>query len=125
MNDLNYKLALFSLAFVWIATAIISVFISPEIGFAILAKVNIVGTQADVFVYGGSLLDLLLGVWILSQKAIKLCCWVQAITILSYTLLLTLIDASFWVHPFGPLTKNIPILVLIMLLYKQAGKKLI
>jgi len=123
MNNLNYKLALFSLAFVWIATAIVSAIISPEIGFSILAKVNIVGTLADIFVFGGSLLDLILGIWILSQKAIKLCCWVQAITVLSYTLLLTLIDASFWVHPFGPLTKNIPILVLVMLLYKQADKK--
>jgi len=123
MDNLSNKLTIFSLAFVWITTAIISVFISPEIGFSILSKVNIVGTQADFFVYGGSFLDLILGVWILSKKAIKLCCWIQAITILSYTLLLTLIDASFWVHPFGPLTKNIPILVLIMILYKQADKK--
>jgi len=121
MNQLINKLAVYSLSFVWISTAIISVFISPEIGFSVLEKANINGRFAEVFVYGGSLLDAILGIWIISKRSIKLCCWVQAITILIYTILLTIIDASFWMHPFGPLTKNIPILVLILVVYQQAN----
>jgi len=122
MERLTNKLALYSLSFLWISTAMIAVFISPEIGFSILEKANINGSLANVFVYGGSLLDVSLGIWIVSNKAIKLCCWLQAITIVIYTILLTLIDASFWLHPFGPLTKNLPILALIMVVIMQTNE---
>ncbi len=47
----------------------------------------------------------------------KLCCIVQVCVIAIYTLLLTFIDPSFWLHPFGPIVKNIPIVVLIGYVY--------
>jgi hypothetical protein len=113
------KLANYSLAFLWIATGIISTFVSPDIGFELLSKAEINGVLANFFVYGGSLLDILLGAWIVSGRAIKICCWFQIAVIIFYSILLTIIDASFWVHPFGPLIKNIPILVLIGVVYQN------
>jgi len=114
-----YKLAVYSLSFLWVSTAVISAFISPEIGFDILTKANINGQVAEIFVYGGSLVGVILGIWIISDRMIKLCCLLQALTIFFYSLLLTIIDASFWLHPFGPLVKNIPILVLIWIVHKS------
>ena len=117
------NLTKYALAFLWISTGIISAFISPDIGFSLLFKANINGLLADVFVYGGSLVELSLGIWILTNKQTKLCCWLQIATITIYTLLLTIIDSSFWLHPFGPLTKNIPILALIFVILNQDTSK--
>jgi len=116
------KWAKYSLAFLWISTGIISTFISPEIGFALLAEAGINDYLASFFVYGGSLVDFLLGVWLISGRGIRICCWLQIIVIIFYSILLTIIDPSFWIHPFGPLTKNIPILILIGVLYQNQNK---
>ncbi|KZN30668.1 hypothetical protein N474_13000 [Pseudoalteromonas luteoviolacea CPMOR-2] len=116
-----YYLACFSLVFVWLFTGLTSIFFAPEVGFEILAKAQITGIYADISVYGGGLLDIFLGVWLITQRKLKLCCIAQIATIFIYSLLLTIIDASFWLHPFGPVTKNLPILVLIVWLYQAEG----
>lgn len=43
--------------------------------------------------------------------------------VLFYSLLLSLIDPGFWGHPFGPLTKNLPVLALILLLHQRAQRE--
>lgn len=111
------KAAKYSLAFLWIFTGLTSVFFSPEIGYEILANANISGSLADIAVYTGGILDIILGLWLITSVKIRLCCIVQVSVIAIYTVLLTFIDASFWLHPFGPITKNIPIVVLIGYVY--------
>jgi hypothetical protein len=112
-----HSAAIYSLAFLWLFTGLTSIFFSPEVGYEILASTNISGTLADISVLGGGVLDIALGLWLLTSIKLKLCCLTQIVVIVTYTLLLTLIDASFWLHPFGPITKNIPILVLIVFVY--------
>jgi len=56
------KWAKYSLAFLWISTGFISIFISPEIGFDLLAKTGVNDYLANILVYGASLVDFLLGV---------------------------------------------------------------
>jgi hypothetical protein len=111
------KTAKYSLAFLWIFTGLTSVYFSPEIGYEILANANVTGSLADVSIYAGGILDIILGFWLITSVKTKLCCIVQVSTIAIYTVLLTFIDASFWLHPFGPITKNIPIIVLIGYVY--------
>lgn len=112
-----YKAGIYSLAFVRLFTDLTSTYFVSEIGYDILANANITGTMADFSVYAGGTLDIVLGLWLLSSVKIKLCCTVQVATIALYTIILTVIDASFWLHPFGSITKNIPILVLIGFIY--------
>lgn len=121
--DLN-KLAILSLAFLWIFTGLTSLFLAPDIGYQILAKAGISGNLADACVYLGATLDMALGLWLLVYpwvdfKWIKLCCLIQMATIVAYSLLLSFIDSFFWLHPFGPLTKNLPILVLILMIFNS------
>jgi len=116
-HDGLMKAAKYSLAFLWIFTGITSIYFSPEIGYEILASASITGVIADVSVYAGGVLDILIGLWLLISFRIKLCCILQVTVIVLYTVLLTFIDSSFWLHPFGPITKNIPIIVLIALVY--------
>jgi len=112
-----YKAAIYSLAFLWFFTGLTSMYFSPEIGYEILASANITGSMAGFSVYAGCGLDIVLGLWLLTSVKTKLCCIVQVATIALYTLILTVVDASFWLHPFGPITKNIPIIVLIGYVY--------
>jgi uncharacterized membrane protein YphA (DoxX/SURF4 family) len=120
MSNLNpeilIKFAKYSLAFLWVFTGLTSIYLSPEIGYEILASANITGSMADFSVYAGGALDIVLGLWLLTSVKTKLCCIVQVAVIALYTAILTFIDASFWLHPFGPITKNIPIIVLILLI---------
>ncbi|WP_448547560.1 DoxX-like family protein [Thalassotalea fusca] len=122
MKQINHttlnRAAIYSLSFLWLFTGLTSIFFSPETGYEILASANITGVLADISVIGGGVLDIVLGIWLLTAFRIKLCCLIQTAVIVFYTLLLTLIDAGFWFHPFGPITKNVPIIVLIFYVYK-------
>jgi len=123
VNNLNQqilnKAAKLSLAFLWVFTGLTSVFFSPEIGYEILVNANITGLLAETAIYAGGILDIILGIWLITAVKTKLCCIVQVSVIIMYTVLLSLIDASFWLHPFGPITKNIPIVVLIAFVYNN------
>ncbi len=118
-----FKLAKISLAFLWIFTGLTSLFFSPRLGFNLLENVNITGINATLLVYSGAFLDITLGIWVLSSWKIKTCYTIQFFTIITYTILLSIIDASFWLHPFGPLTKNLPILVLILMVLANGDVK--
>ena len=104
-----------SLSGLWVFTGLTSLLLAPELGYEILDGVGIKNETAKLLVYSGSVIDIGLGLWILTSWKIKICCVIQIIIITLYTLLLTILDASFWLHPFGPLTKNIPIIVLIFI----------
>lgn len=110
-----------SLAFLWMFTAMTSAFFAREEGFEILAGGGITGYLADFCLYSGSLLDAIIALWLLLGKRLGLCYLIQFWVVIVYSLLLTVIDANFWLHPFGPLTKNIPLLALIYILF--SGEK--
>ncbi|MEE2022678.1 DoxX-like family protein [Alkalimonas mucilaginosa] len=109
-----------SLSFLWIFTAITSAFFAKEIGYQVLAGRGITGGLASFCILSGSLLNAVIGIWLLTGKSLRLCYLAQLVVISAYTLLLTVIAPGFWLHPFGPVTKNIPLLVLIYCLYREA-----
>lgn len=108
-----------ALAFLWVWTGLCSIWLAPEIGYQVLAQAGIVEGYADLAVWAGACFDILLGVWVLSGRWSARCCQVQIALIVVYSALLILIAPSFWTHPFGPLSKNIPIVVLIWLWYQE------
>jgi DoxX-like family len=111
------KISHWALALLWLSTGITSIWGAPEIGYEVLARGHIVGDLAAASLYLGSALDIFLGLWILTGYRLWWCGWVQILTIITYTVLLTLIAAEFWLHPFGPLTKNLPIVILIYVVF--------
>lgn len=119
MTPQQQLLTRLSLSFLWLMTAAVSVTVGKEVGFQVLANADLHGDLAWFAILAGSVLDLLIGLWLLSGRAQRLCCLVQLAVIVGYSLLLTLIAPVFWLHPFGPLSKNLPILVLIWLLYSS------
>jgi hypothetical protein len=109
----------------WIFTAVTSVFWGSAIGYEVLARQGIQGLLADICIYAGSFLDMVFGIWLLLNFRLHLCYKLQIVVIVTYSILLSLIDFSFWLHPFGPLTKNIPIIALLLVLMSTTDKKII
>jgi uncharacterized protein YbjT (DUF2867 family) len=109
-----------AVALVWLVTAALSLGVYPVAGSrALLAHVGLYGPVASTALYGGALLDLVLGVATLALRgrALRVAYLAQAALILSYTAIVTVALPAFWLHPFGPILKNLPMLALIGALY--------
>ena len=107
------------LAFVWIATAIVSAFVYPAAGsFELLARSGIPAELRPPMLYGAALFDLLLGVGTLFLRRRRWLWRLQLLLIGFYTVVIALRLPEFLIHPYGPLTKNVPMLAAIWLLYE-------
>lgn len=111
--------ARFTLAILWILTAWVSVFGDYQFGLDTLNSAGITGHIADLLIYAGAGLDLTIGLWLLSGRQVLWCYRIQMLTVLSYTLLLSWMAPQFWLHPFGPLSKNIPIIALLLICHQM------
>lgn len=106
-----------SLAFLWILTAFSSAFFyNADYSYQLLSIVGVSTNLQPVLLYGASLLNLLIGIGLLLNYKIKQNCILQLILIVFYTLIISWKLPLYWVEPFGPVSKNIPILVAIMML---------
>lgn len=108
-----------SVALVWIATGIVSMGVYPVAdSLALLARVGLHGTAALVALYAAAALDLALGIATLLARRRRWLYRVQAAVILAYTAIITAWLPEFWLHPYGPVLKNLPLLVALWLLHE-------
>jgi uncharacterized protein YbjT (DUF2867 family)/uncharacterized membrane protein YphA (DoxX/SURF4 family) len=108
-----------SLALVWIATGIISLVWYPaQDSHALLARVGVPAAFAPPMLYGAASLDLLLGIATLLPLHRRAWLWLaQMALIVGYTTIAGTFMPEFWLHPHGPLLKNVPMLALLVALY--------
>jgi uncharacterized protein YbjT (DUF2867 family) len=100
-----------SVAFIWIASGIVSAFLYPESeSRALLERVGITGAPATAALYATSLFEIALGLATAAGWRIRLLGTIQLALILAFTALLTAGMPELWLHPFGPLTKNVPLI---------------
>lgn len=103
-----------SLALVWIVTGVLSMGIYPvEQSLDLLSQLGLQGQWATLALYGAATLDIALGLGILLMRNRQGLWALQIMVILTYTVLLSVFIPEFWLHPFGPLLKNIPMLAMI------------
>ncbi len=123
MRLLDLRLIRYTLAVIWLASGALSLGIYPQQeSLAMLAQVGLSGKAAVAALYAGSLLDLALGILTLTRPVRGL--WlVQAGVIIIYTAIISLWLPQYWLHPFGPVLKNLPILLLLWLLYQYEERK--
>jgi hypothetical protein len=119
MISAELRIVRFALAAVWLTTGFIVLVVYPiKNSLALLEQAGLVGSYAVAALYGGALIDVALGVLTLIMRNKWL--WVvQACLTVIYTLIITFRLPEFWTHPFGPVLKNLPILALLWLLYKN------
>jgi uncharacterized protein YbjT (DUF2867 family) len=108
-----------AIAIVWIATAIVSAFIYPAAAsYDLLARSGIPGHLRPLMLYGAAVFDLLLGLATLFLRRRRWLWLVQLALIGFYSIVIAIRLPEFLVHPYGPLTKNLPMLAAIWLLYE-------
>jgi uncharacterized protein YbjT (DUF2867 family) len=111
-----------SIALVWIWTGWISAFVYPaEESYRMLSRVGIEGGLAPLVLYGASLADFVLGLALLLRWRLRQVVAVQVAIMLAYMGVISLFLPEYWLHPFGPLIKNLPLLAatLIMLIIEE------
>lgn len=102
----------FSIAFVWIFTALCSAFFySKSASYDLLTQVGIPTPWQPLFLYGASAIDGLLGLALLFWYQLKKVCMLQIGIILLYSAIITVMLPHLWLDPFGSITKNIPLIV--------------
>ena len=108
-----------ALAIIWIGTALISAWPhSYAERLELLARLNIHGIAAYIELYGACALNFGLGVATLLMPGRRL--WLlQMGVILAYSALVAIALPEFLMHPFGPILKNVPLLVILILLYSE------
>lgn len=114
----------FAIAVVWLWSGITSLFFYPhELSYQLLAATGISGSAAPMMLYGLALMDIALGLATLSPyRPARLMSW-QIGIVLVYTLIVSFTLPEFWLHPFGPILKNIPFLLCLWIYKQLAGEK--
>lgn len=109
-----------AIAALWLATAAVSFGVYPlQDSHALLARSGVPAAMQPAALYGAAALDLVLGALTLVLPARRRApLWAaQALVIVVYTLIISVRLPEFWIHPYGPLTKNLPLLAAIGMLW--------
>ncbi len=109
-------LLLAAMAFVWIFTALTSACFDLDSGYALLAAGGIEGVLATFMIYLGALADLALGIGMLTARYRLQAMRLQIALMVAYSIIISVIIPAQWLHPFGPVTKNLPMMAGTLLL---------
>ena len=110
-----------SIAVVWLWTAWVSAFVYPvQDSFELLARTGVPLVLAPLMLYGASAFDLAMGIASLAlPRRHRRWLWLTQIALIGfYTVVIACKLPEFIWHPYGPLSKNLPMLAAIWMLYE-------
>lgn len=108
----------------WIWLGLVSLFFYPRAGSdGLLARVGVSEALAPFALYGAAMLDVALGVATLANVRIRLVGAVQILLILGYSAFITFGLPNLWLHPFGPVAKNVPLIVATLIMMVLSGRR--
>jgi uncharacterized protein YbjT (DUF2867 family) len=116
-------LATIAMAALWLWTAYVSWFAWPHAGsVAWLTACGIPAAWGEATLAAASLLDAAIGCALLLRPRRWL--WpLQLALVGGYTVAMSFCLPEFWLHPFGPLSKNLPILALLLAMWRLDESK--
>ena len=124
MNRASAQLLRASLVVVWLATAVVSVWELHGQSLELLAGLPTAWTEGNTswlptaIILAGAAADAVLGLWLALRPGRK-AYGAALLMMLAMTLLATAIQPAWWLHPFGPLTKNLPIAAILWVLLQD------
>lgn len=118
LKDSEVNLLRYSLVFVWLATAFVSIWEAEGMSLTLLKDAGLYKPVfANLAIYGGAVIDALLGLAILFKPKQRV--YLAALVVMFLmTLIATIFAPQLWLHPFGSLTKNLPIAAILLILAK-------
>ena len=126
MNRASAQLLRASLVVVWLATAVVSVWELHGQSRELLAGLPTAGAGGHApwlptaIILAGAAADAVLGLWLALRPGRK-AYGAALLMMLAMTLLATAIQPAWWLHPFGPLTKNLPIAAILWVLLQDTS----
>jgi uncharacterized protein YbjT (DUF2867 family) len=119
LGQLAWTLPLLRLAvaLVWLVTGVVSLGVFPVAqSHELLARAGVPEALRPLALYGAAALDLAFGALSLAPRRPAWLWTAQAALILAYTLIISVRLPEFWLHPYGPILKNLPMLAALLLL---------
>lgn len=122
MRTRDLLLMRYTLATVWLVTGVLSLGIFPQReSLDLLEHVGLHDDVALIALYVSASLDIVFGLLTVARPSPIL--WrTQATLVLAYSIIIAFCLPWYWLHPFGPLLKNLPILLLLWLLHEYEEK---
>lgn len=118
MKEADQRLLRISLVIVWWATAIVSLWEFHGQSQHLLTEAGIPsGVLSRVLIATGAAADLIIGLALAfwpTRRVYQL----ALLLMTAMTVIATLLTPSLWLHPLGPLTKNLPIAAILWLLIR-------
>jgi len=113
----------YTIAIVWLWSGITSLFFYPhQLSYQLLAPLGITGSGAPFALYGLAAMDIALGLATLARFRIGNLMLSQFWIVLGYSLAVALCLPEFVFHPFGPLLKNLPFLMCLLIARELEGE---
>lgn len=119
MQSTEIRLVRLVLASIWLTTSALSLGLYPvEQSLTLLNRTGLQGQSAISALVLGAATDAFMGLATLFRPSRAL--WLaQGMLVVAYTSIITYALPEFWLHPFGPILKNLAVLTLIWLLFKH------
>ena len=102
------------LALLWFVSGIVGLAAGYDAAGRVMQALSLPGSWAVPTTILSSLFDIALGLVLVSGRWIAAVTAIQVITVVGYTVVLTLAMPALWLDPLGPLLKNLPILIAIL-----------
>lgn len=113
-----------TLALLWLITAAVSWFGWPHAeSHAWLAACGVPGAWRETVLLAASVTDAAIGCALLFSSA-RLLWLIQLMLVSSYTIIMSLCLPQLWLHPFGILSKNLPLLVLMFAMWRLQARNI-
>jgi uncharacterized protein YbjT (DUF2867 family) len=116
-----------SIALLWIGTAIVSFGLFPVAdSYVMLAEVGVRGPFADLVLFGGAAVNLALGAMLLVNLRVAAVGLLMLALLILYSLVGLALPTDYWLNPFAPILKNLPIaaaLVMLVAMEKPRRKR--
>jgi uncharacterized protein YbjT (DUF2867 family) len=114
----------YTIAFVWLWSGITSLFFYPhQLSYQLLEPLGITGFGAPMALYGLAAMDIALGLATLARLRIRSLMLWQFWIVLGYSLAVAACLPEFVFHPFGPLLKNLPFLMCLLMVRAMEGEQ--
>jgi uncharacterized protein YbjT (DUF2867 family) len=101
------------LAVMWLASAWLGLFHGEAQADALVRNLGLPANAADPLRVGSSLMDIAIAALVIFDRRGRWSTIVQLVVVMGYSIVITIAMPHLWLDPFGPLLKNVPILLAI------------